>query len=139
MLSSPPVRKKAPSQLGRIGYVLRPHRITLAFLLTAIRLTAVSWASDLLFFIGGRDHQLGLRPIVSVGNDISIPTCYSSFALLVCAALLFLIGSAKARERAPYARHWTILGGIFVFLSVDEVAGIHERLGRSGTAPSSSC
>ena len=74
---------------------------------------------------------MGLYALLHVGTDVSIPTWYSSFALLLCAFLLLIIGKAKNSVRALYSRHWTALGWIFLALSVDEVAGIHETIGRN--------
>lgn len=49
------------------------------------------------------DRLIGL---LNVGDDSSIPTWYSSFALLICAVLLMVIAIAKSKRKAPYFRHW---------------------------------
>ena len=35
---------------------------------------------------------------------------------------------AKYRASEPYSRHWGVLGLIFLYLSLDEVVSLHERL-----------
>jgi hypothetical protein len=53
----------------------------------------------------------------------SISTWFSSSLLLLCAVLMALIGYAEGRWR----RHWLALAAVFVVLSVDEAAALHER------------
>ena len=61
-------------------------------------------------------------------SELNIPTWYSSGALLVSAVLLAIIASAKRRDGSPYFMHWAAMTAIFVLMSIDELAGIHEML-----------
>lgn len=73
-----------------------------------------------------------LLSMLFVTEDQSIPSWYSSFALLFCAALLFLVAfSVRVGGGSHFAR-WGILGAIFFYLSVDEGVGIHEQAGPLG-------
>jgi hypothetical protein len=67
-------------------------------------------------------------------NDESIATWYSSFLLLFSSLLLAAISTSKKRSQDRYSRHWGILAFIFLLLSVDEVAEIHEHVGAMGAA-----
>ena len=58
----------------------------------------------------------------------NIPTLYSSFALFVSSLLLLIIGIKQKSMGFNYLA-WFGLMLIFLFLSLDEVAEIHERLG----------
>ena len=60
-------------------------------------------------------------------EERNIPTLYSSFALIIASILLFTITSIHRKNGSPYY-YWLGLGFIFLFLSVDEIASIHERL-----------
>ena len=62
-------------------------------------------------------------------NDQSIGAWYSSFVLLFSSVLLAIIARAKKAGGEPYSLHWSGLSIIFLFLSIDEVATIHEALG----------
>jgi hypothetical protein len=76
----------------------------------------------------------GLRELLQplrLANDNTIPTWYSSLILLLSSILLALIAIAKKQQGVPYALHWGILAGIFLLLSIDEVATIHETAGES--------
>lgn len=78
-----------------------------------------------------------LQPLI-VSDDSSIPTWYSSLALLLCSILLATIAATKKQRGERYATHWGVLSAIFLILSIDEVARIHETLGGvSATLPKS--
>jgi hypothetical protein len=77
----------------------------------------------------GKDFLLGLVPLFDLGTDNSIPTWYSSITLLICSILLTFIFVVKRASGDRFARSWGLLAFIFVFLSVDEVARIHETIG----------
>ena len=66
----------------------------------------------------------------SLGRDSAIPTWYSSVTLLICSLLLWTISWAKQKKHEPYIFHWRLLSGIFLVMSIDEVATIHEWIGK---------
>jgi hypothetical protein len=68
--------------------------------------------------------------LLNVNRESTIPAWYSSGLLLAAAGLLAVIGAARRRSDAPYARHWQALGLIFLYLSLDEAAEIHELFTR---------
>ena len=59
-------------------------------------------------------------------HEGKIPTFYSTFALLLSSALIGIIAFAKKREGAPYRLHWKAMSVIFLYLSMDEAAQLHE-------------
>ena len=76
----------------------------------------------------GRTSAYGFVPKFDVNRENNIPTYFSSFLLLTAAGLLAIVTMSKRRDRAQYATHWFILMIIFLFLSVDESASLHELL-----------
>ena len=60
--------------------------------------------------------------------ESSIPTWFASALLLFCAILLAVIALAKHIHQDKYARHWLGLAVIFLYMSLDEGAMIHEEL-----------
>ena len=64
--------------------------------------------------------------LFSVNLEESIPTWYATILLFVVAVLLVFIVLAKFQEGDGYRWHWTILAIGFLYLSIDEGAGIHE-------------
>lgn len=69
---------------------------------------------------------LGLIRLFHLGEEWNVPTIYSCFLLLTCAGTIFLIG-ALVKENANRFL-WFFLGVIFIFLSMDELFTLHERL-----------
>ena len=66
----------------------------------------------------------------AVRNDHNFPTLYSSLALLFCAVLLGFISCLKHRVKDRYTIGWQILAFTFVYLSIDELIGLHEALSK---------
>lgn len=67
-----------------------------------------------------------LAPFLSLSYESNLPTWYAASLLLSCAILLGVIaGDAGAHLR----RHWWALAILFAYISLDESAELHERLG----------
>ncbi|MGB1285290.1 MAG: hypothetical protein ACPG7F_02055 [Aggregatilineales bacterium] len=79
------------------------------------------------FVDGGTDTVPGLLlDLFSVNLEESIPTWYSTLLLFVAAVVLAVIAWLRMLEKAPFRWHWTGLALIFLYLSMDEGAAIHE-------------
>ena len=59
----------------------------------------------------------------------SIPTWYSVTVLLFASIILLMIGVLKKQERDEHAFKWILLSFLFLFMSIDESAMIHELVG----------
>ena len=105
---------------------------------------AVSVGASVLSFITVADPVLShvketLVRLTWVDGEANIPAWFSSSLLLVAALLLGIIAAAE-RDMRSRAIHWLVLGLIFLFLSLDETAQLHElsivpirdRIGASG-------
>ncbi|NNM29596.1 MAG: hypothetical protein HKO57_08740, partial [Akkermansiaceae bacterium] len=64
----------------------------------------------------------------SLSYEENLPTWYSSSILLICAGLLAAIAIVLRRKEGTVKRHWWILCALFVYVSLDETATIHEHL-----------
>lgn len=64
---------------------------------------------------------------INLDAENSLPAWFSSMLLLVNAAVLGLIAFAAKSKKDPQAIYWIVLAWVFVFLSADEVASLHER------------
>jgi hypothetical protein len=83
-------------------------------------------ATQYIKYVYGHEFQLGLVRLLDLEGENNLPSWYSSFALLLSSALLGIIGLHRKREANPYARHWLALAIVFLCLSIDEAASIHE-------------
>jgi hypothetical protein len=61
-------------------------------------------------------------------EENNIPSLYSFLLLMLAASTLFLISRIEITIRGSYAKSWQILSLIFVYLAIDEMIALHERL-----------
>lgn len=103
------------------------RKITRFLFLVVLGLTLVSLVGNFSKnFLGFSQLTSGLKLLFDVDGEANIPTWYSSVALLLCGILLAIIAVLKNQEGDRFALHWKVLSLIFLFLSLDEVVGIHE-------------
>lgn len=70
---------------------------------------------------------LGIYSLLDFNAEQNIPTLFSCCLFLINAVLFFGIWG-MGRARSERATIWLFLALLFVFLSIDELAGLHERL-----------
>ena len=92
-------------------------------------LTVMHILVQIAYFGFGRDHLLGLTPLLDMNGENNVPTWYSGIVLFLVAGALGVVAAAKHQAGAPFARHWAALALIFVYLSLDELTRIHEKWG----------
>ncbi len=73
------------------------------------------------------ERVFGIGNMFNVDEEDNIPTLFSALNMLIAAMLLFL--QARLESVAKNRPYWLGLGMIFVYLSLDEVLSLHERLG----------
>lgn len=100
-------------------------RILLAFVFV---LGVASFLAEISEHVFGRENVLGLLALVKMDAEANLPTWFNSVLLLCCAGLALLIGSLKRQEHDRYGWHWLGLSAVLLFLSIDDAAGIHERV-----------
>lgn len=88
---------------------------------------AVLCATNMLNLMMGQPFWT-LTQIINMGLESSLATWYSSMLWAVAAVLAWRCRAAGPQGRT--ARVWLALAAVFVFFSIDEVAMVHERLGR---------
>ncbi len=77
----------------------------------------------------GHDHLLGFLRLLDVGSERSIPTYVSVINLLLASILILIIYSYEKTNKQKGAGYWLFLSILFLYLSVDEFASIHENFG----------
>jgi len=78
----------------------------------------------------GHRSMLGFLRLFDVGNEQSFATYLSTMLLLLAAALLYVAYRGKKQQDARHRHYWLLLCWLFVYLSVDEAASIHENFGK---------
>ncbi len=93
----------------------------------AVVLLVVHVTIQVLHYRVGEVHWL-LKDTFDVDEEQNVPTWFSAMLLLISALLLFTIAGVKRDEQSADVGYWKALAIGFVWLSLDEVAGIHEIL-----------
>ena len=121
----------APSlhPLSYLSLTISPRKLALALTMVVLSLVVAHVCVQYIKFFLGHDAQLGFERQFNLVKENNIPTWYSSSALLLSAVLLGMIGLVNKREDNLYTLHWFGLAAIFLFLSIDEAASLHEKLG----------
>jgi hypothetical protein len=109
-------------------FVVRIEPVTWTLVGVTLFLIAASSAGQGVRYLFGYEAAYGLIPLFFVGEERNVPTYFSSLLLLCASVLLGVIALTRHRLRLPYWRHWTGLAVIFLLLSLDEVAGLHEMM-----------
>ncbi|NYH97030.1 hypothetical protein [Novosphingobium marinum] len=86
------------------------------------------FAADLFLVSGPGETSRRVATRFSLASDSSIPTYLASMLLLSCSILLLLSATTDAASR--YKRSWQFLAFVFIVLSLDEVAMLHELSGK---------
>lgn len=107
---------------------LSPRKLALILVVIVTGLLLGGVTTQYIKYVYGDDFQLGLVRLLDLNGENNLPAWYSSFALLLSSALLGIIGLHRKREANPYGWHWLALALIFLCLSVDEGASIHEKM-----------
>ena len=110
-----------------MDYTIDPkHVFKLLFVLTLLLLFAHVLGMISTYYFN-RDQVLGLVPLFNLNHEANIPTFYQCLAIVTCSIFLVVIAKFHHENGDSY-RQWGGLAMIFLFLSVDEFAMLHERL-----------
>jgi hypothetical protein len=109
---------------------VNPRKIALFLGIVSLYLALQSLVSEyLLENIISSDANsiiISFIDLLSVNAEATIPTWYSTLLLFLGSVMLGLIAIVKRRNGEPYAGYWLGLVFIFIYLSMDEGAVIHE-------------
>jgi hypothetical protein len=106
---------------------LNPKKILYSLFIFIFVLFLLNFLVLFIKFYFGYGRLLGLIPLFDFDKEMNIPTLYSCFTLICSSMLLAIISFKQKQLKNPYLS-WLFLALIFLFLSVDEMASIHESL-----------
>lgn len=101
---------------GRVFRILLGCAVTFFAIHTILTLTVSGFSAA---------TKEGVTALFNLNAEVSIPTWFSQTILLAVAVIAFLIGRSTD-EHKKYKKHWMGIAGIFLYMSVDEGASIHE-------------
>lgn len=116
-----------------LNLTLSPKRFARFLLYVAVALVAIGLLVIPIYGLQAASPEKAelwrkLAHLVSVDAEMNPQTYFSSMILLISSILLGIIAIARQRDRAPFVRHWQILAGLFLYLSMDEILMIHDRM-----------
>jgi len=97
--------------------------IILLSIVTILVLASVITQSIRFLLMDPELHKFSRFNLDEEGN---LPTYFSTMILFLSAILLGIISLFKKKEHDPFRTHWTILSLIFLVMSIDEAAAVHE-------------
>ena len=80
-------------------------------------------------YMTGHDSVFGILNLLDVGEEQSIPTYVSILNLLLASILIFMIYYHEKTLDHNWSSYWGFLAVLFLSLSLDESASIHEKFG----------
>jgi hypothetical protein len=114
----------------RIVYLLSPRKVALILASIAVFFALQSLVMEYLIenVLDQVHHStfIQLIDLFSVNAEQAIPTWYSILLLFGAALLVANIAFAERTRQQPYTVYWMGLALIFLYLSIDEGAVIHE-------------
>jgi hypothetical protein len=106
--------------------VISTRRIVIWLISIALVLNTISAVSKTIEYLAGWEETPEFVRLFYVAEEANITTWYASFLLTFSAILLALISISGKEGSDPPTLRWKILSIIFVIMSIDEVASIHE-------------
>lgn len=115
-----------------MNYELTPIKVLKVHIICIIMLILANLLGIFSTIHLGHDYIYGIIPLFDFNTEKNIPTLFSTIMLLICSGLNGLIALKNSKVKISPGP-WIGLSLIFLFLSIDELNGIHERF----SAPSS--
>ncbi|MBL8079819.1 MAG: hypothetical protein JNM55_17765 [Anaerolineales bacterium] len=114
---------------------IKPTRIALSLLSVSLVIMLLSLLGQRFRFFGGYSisgpvQEYFLDTFIFeffINNEGNIATFWNTLLLIITSALAFVIASAKFSQKDKYRFEWLLLGLVFLYLSMDESAIIHEK------------
>ncbi|HMB75939.1 MAG TPA: hypothetical protein VKN76_06040 [Kiloniellaceae bacterium] len=74
-------------------------------------------------------HLQQVTRVFDVGKEDSVPTAFSILNLFISSILLYAIYTVSKFRCQRISHYWLFLCFVFLFLSIDEAASLHEKTG----------
>ncbi len=124
------LKRSGPDPVAGVWAAWTPRRVAWWQSWAIAVLATLSVAEQYVIHILGRADLEDFLITFDLDAESNLPTWYSSIMLLVCSVLLGMIASRTRRLGGRFVGHWRALSGLFALLSLDEIARLHEHLGR---------
>ena len=100
-----------------------------AMIVAVLLLTLAGLAARFALYVFGDGPFMRPLTLFDVGAERNIPTWFESMQFMLCSVLLVVVAIASRQRGERYGSHWGVHSVILLYLSLDEVATIHETMG----------
>lgn len=114
-----------PAVAAEVGEALIPLPNPRATLIAIAAIALVFFGATVAHIATDTDSALLAR--LNSGHEANLPTWFASGLWASAALLAFSMGEAARRLGDAIDRRWTLLGALFLLLSIDEAAQLHEQ------------
>jgi hypothetical protein len=105
---------------------IRPSRVVTTLWVTMTAIVVLGILGQTIRLKTGHAWVWGFVPRTNLDGEANIPSYFSSLILLIATVQLAIIASHRKLNSGVYWRHWVGLSLIFLWLSFDETAALHE-------------
>jgi hypothetical protein len=113
-----------------INFTLTPDVVLRVLLFCVTLLAAAGSLVEVAKVRFGHPTLYGFGKLFNLDAEATIPSYFSALLLLLAGCLLTVAAVAHHRHGRQWYLHWALLAAGFVYLSIDEAAGLHELLNR---------
>lgn len=107
--------------------IINENAVLKGLLFAFVCLFTLNFTVHFAWAVYGKDSLLGFTRLFNFYEEANLPTWYTSLLLSISACFLAVIAVAEQNKKEK--RYWFLLAMIFVFLSIDETAKVHELIG----------
>jgi len=111
-------------------FQFNPHKVVVVLSAIFILFLLANFAGTLIDTVAYDPKIFRYTKKLYLDRETSIPTYFSSLLLLISSVLFALIARLKQLSNSSYKYHWILLSVIFLLMSVDETASLHEQLNK---------
>jgi hypothetical protein len=108
--------------------VIEINKVVKAIGVIIIFLVIMSTVGQIIKYSTGHNYIYGFIPKFNLNDEQNIPTYFSTILLFISGVLLACIAITCKKEENVDILYWKSLSIIFLLLSIDELASIHERV-----------
>lgn len=110
----------------KLEFRFDPASVVRTLFLIVVLLTALSLLGQISTYYLGDGHLCGFVPQFNLDREMNVPNWFSSILFLFSAVLMWKAGDLETPCGLRFRKYWRGLAGFFVFISIDDVAAIHE-------------
>ena len=111
-------------------FLIHPRKVVVVLSAIFILFVLANFAGNLIDMVAYDPKLFRYTKKLYLDRETNIPTYYASLLLLIAAVLFGFIARLKQKLNSPYKYHWVLLSVIFLLMSVDETASLHEQLNK---------